>query len=611
MADTQSSQERIERLKALLTGKSSSGRVGAALSSSGTYGNLLLGVALHGADRVREAKTLTDLERLLVDALGTVIEAAEVKEWGAAYRATVRTAAPGTLIVPEEITKRPSSTGYSMVDLEQVMPQLTKEAFEAPNLSLLTAEDIAAGRIEEDPAFVEAMGERGFAVTGVARYPDSAGATRAAAAGAKPAAESWRVKMEMENFHVVRAVGDQGGGRDEIYFTAASSVGGDDGGESFVSEEFGAVKKNQTRNFSASRKVFLDKQSTSDLMITNIQVWEADQSNSKWYDQLQFSLNTAVTQIDRLLNNPVAVIADPIPLEVAIAYEVAKVFIGLMDALRNKDDLSCSRTFVLTRNDMAVLHHKPDLEWNFNGDGHHKLRVRYTGERPKWPTGHIEITSRAEGNPSEWSAAAWSAPIPLGWKTTTRPAIASYRGDLYTVFSRPGDNRIVWCRYDGAAWTAPLTLQGAASDQPSALAVHNDQLHCMYTGGDRHLYHTWFDGQEWIPEQKITTAWTSEYGPSLAEFDGVLWSAHNGAGQVYLSPCRGGWNDAQLVKTASVHSAPALSAWDNTIAFDHRNADGRIVACTTPNPPDGVQLLRISGCRRVVTVDDSCGMPVG
>ncbi len=78
----------------------------------------------------------------------------------------------------------------------------------------------------------------------------------------------------MESFYVARAVGDQGGGRDEIYFTSAASVGGDNGGQTFVSEEFGAVKQGQTHTFSASKKVFLDKQSSGDFMVASLQVWE-------------------------------------------------------------------------------------------------------------------------------------------------------------------------------------------------------------------------------------------------------------------------------------------------------------------------------------------------
>ncbi|WP_282698335.1 hypothetical protein [Streptomyces sp. CC208A] len=591
MAGAQSSQERIERLKALLTGKSSSRRAGAALASSGTYGNLLLGVALHGADRMREGTPPTPLELLFTGALLNVL-GRETLEWGAAYRETVQSAAPGTLVVPEVIAARPSSSGFDYADLAEVLPHLSQEASQAPNLLLLTPEDLAAGRTQEDAAFIEAMRETGFAVTGVARHPGAG--VRSQDSGtvqdAAPAAQSWRVKLQMENFYVQRAVGDQGGGRDEIYFTAAASVG-DGRNQTFVSEEFGAVKQGQTRTFSSDKKVFLDQQSGSDLAIASIQVWEADQSNSQWYNSLQQALNSAVVTIDRVLSNPVATIVDPTPLPVTIAWEVTKVFVALMDTLRNNDDLSCSRTFVLTRDDMAILHHQPGLEWDFNGDGYHRLRVRYTGERPVYPTGSIEITSRDQGTEPS-AAGAWSAPVPLGWKTGATPALASYRGHLYTVFPQAGDKRLVWSRYDGAAWTAPRIIGSAASDHPCALAVHKDQLHLMYTGGDSNLYHGWFNGQEWSPLQPVSN-WKSALGPALVEMDGVLWSGHTGGDRAYIASWVQGtnWNTAELaggpLDHNTVHSTPALGTTPGRITIDYRNANNRMATLSRRQPFDG------------------------
>ncbi|MEU9083519.1 hypothetical protein [Streptomyces sp. NPDC048357] len=104
----------------------------------------------------------------------------------------------------------------------------------------------------------------------------------------------------MEKFYVERAIGDQGGGRDEIYFTASSSAGG--GGRTFRSGEFGAVKNGDTRTFSAGNKVFLDEDpGSTGLTVTSIQVWEADQSSSRWYDALQRALNRAVETICSML----------------------------------------------------------------------------------------------------------------------------------------------------------------------------------------------------------------------------------------------------------------------------------------------------------------------
>ncbi|MCL3999124.1 hypothetical protein, partial [Streptomyces lavenduligriseus] len=181
---TQSVEDRIERLKVLLTGQSSSSRVVAGLArSSDSVTNLLLGVALHAADQGRDNGSLTWLEWMLTRPLFTVLDQDEVGLWGAAYRETVTTAAPGTLIVPPVIAQRPASSGFEIADLEAVLPQLTREVSAAPNVSVVPLVDIAAGRAE-DPVFVEAMRAAGFAVSGVAAYPDPDAGAASQGAGA-------------------------------------------------------------------------------------------------------------------------------------------------------------------------------------------------------------------------------------------------------------------------------------------------------------------------------------------------------------------------------------------------------------------------------------------
>ncbi|MFE0041918.1 hypothetical protein [Streptomyces albireticuli] len=576
MAGTKSVEERVERLKALLTGQSDSARTVRALAAGG-YGNLLLGVALHGADGKREGRPLTDLEGMLVDALGTIMEEAELKEWGRAYRETVQGAEAGTLIVPKVIAERPASSGFAIADLEQVLPGLSAEVAAAPNVSLMSLEDLAAGRQPDDPEFIDGMRECGFAVTGIARHPDSAAGTRSAGADGGTPLDSWRVRLEMEKFYVERAVGDQGGGRDEIYFTASSSAGGD--GQTFTSEEFGAVKQGQTRVFASNKKVFLDEEAgAAGTAITSIQVWEADQSSSRWYDALQRKLNAVVEMIDSVLDTPGGIIADPMPLPVSFAYEIAKVFIGLMDALRNNDDLSHSAVFVLAREDMSVLYHRPELVWHFNGDGYHKLTVRYTGGRPVYPTGSIGFISRSQGDAPE-ETGTWSAPVPLGWKTKTAPRAAVYRDHLYVVFARDTDLALMWTRYDGTTWTPPRDLHMSVSDQPVALAAHKDQLHCLHTGLDGRVHHAWFNGTEWSPVRKVLD-WETARGPALAEYDGALWAAFSvnrpSVRKTFISEYRAdtGWQPYKDVQYFdSYPSAPALAScldrmWTASTAAD-------------------------------------------
>lgn len=208
---------------------------------------------------------------------------------------------------------------------------------------------------------------------------------------------------------------------------------------------------------------------------------------------------------------------------------------------------------------------------------------------PHLPPGSIEITSRDQSSEPS-SAGAWSAPVPLGWKARATPALASYRGNLYTVFPQAADNRLVWSRHDGAAWTAPRIIGSAASDQPCALAVHQDHLHLMYTGGDGKIYHGWFNTQEWSPLRPVSN-WRSGLGPALAELDGVLWSAHTGGNRAYVSSYISGttWNTAEIVGGSreyfAAHSAPGLGKTLGRICVDYRATDSQIMSRESPYAP--------------------------
>ncbi|GAA2241795.1 hypothetical protein GCM10010232_31080 [Streptomyces amakusaensis] len=577
-------QERIERLQALLAGRPRSTRTLAALRSPaapGTSGapglaNLLLGVALHGADRLRVKQPPTDLEMLLMRVLDKAVPMAEVTQWGGAYRGTVQSTDPGSLVVPQLIASRPVSSGFAMADLAAVFPQLAAEAAAAPNVSLPSAEDFARGA-EEEPAFLEAMGKSGFGVSGVARYRDPAAAATAEAAGTA----GWRVRMEMDRFYVHKAMGDQGGGKPEVYFTSSASAGG--GGRTFISEEFGAVKKGQTRHFDANNRVFVDEQaSDAGTLITSIQVWEADQSNAAWYKALQEALYTAIETIERALNNPIGALPDPIPLPATVAWEIGKLFVALMDVLRNDDDLDCHRTIVLTRDDMAMAAVRGEITWRFTGGGDHALTCRYTGEHPVYPTGAIELVTRTHGSTPD-QAGPWSAPVPLDWKTTNAPRIASYRGVLHAVFTRVGDNATMWSRYDGRAWTTPVRINQTSSAASVALAVHDDKLHCLHisTSGTHGIHHNWYDGTSWSRTNRIRD-WVTPYAPSMAVHNGRLYCAHAGSdGRVHVADYRGGtdWNTPETIRNFyPAHGTPALTSTKGTLMVDHRTDDSSLIS---------------------------------
>ncbi|MGW2819021.1 hypothetical protein, partial [Streptomyces sp. NPDC001415] len=303
-------QERLERVRALLSGSRAQARVGRALAQSGGYGNVLVGVMLHGADRVRQGHTPSDLERMMLDVLKTVMPDTEAREWGRVYRESV--ARGQAELVPAVIRNLPVSQGYTVADLRRDLPHVVSAALARPNVRVVDPYAVATGQ-PEDPAFLEAMREAGMGVTASARPSVSGSAAAAADGAAAPegevpgepgvagpaAAQEFRVKLELESFYVHREVGDQWWSDDEIYWTAATSAGRDTG-KTFHSKEFQDVHKGETFTFPTDNKVLFDG-TFKDFLATTIIAWEADQSSAAWFAELKKALNQALASLRILM----------------------------------------------------------------------------------------------------------------------------------------------------------------------------------------------------------------------------------------------------------------------------------------------------------------------
>ncbi|WP_280914383.1 hypothetical protein [Streptomyces sp. SPB4] len=219
--------DRLERLRGLFSGSRAKEGVGRALGQ-GAFGNVLVGALLHGADRVRQGHEPTDLEKLVMDAVGTVLSEEELKAWGGVYRDAAE--AGGTLaVVPQTFASRSADQGYSIEDLRGDLPQIIVDTMAAPNVQIVDPR--AADRHEDTPEFLAAMRESKLAVTafgvpgetfaiddspqdGAAQTPGDEGVDGGVV-------QSYGVKLEAESFYVERTVGDQWGTDDEIFRTAS------------------------------------------------------------------------------------------------------------------------------------------------------------------------------------------------------------------------------------------------------------------------------------------------------------------------------------------------------------------------------------------------------
>ncbi|CAL9661744.1 hypothetical protein SUDANB108_07046 [Streptomyces sp. enrichment culture] len=562
-------QQRLERLGALLSGARSGEGAGRALVQGGEYGNLLWGVMLHGADRLRQGHTPSDLERSLLDALRTVVSENEVKQWGRTYRGLVDGQGGRLPVVPEKITRLPVGQGYTFDNLKQDITGLVREAVAQPNVQVVDPFAAAAGR-PEDAAFIDAMRNTRLGVTAYTRPPRGAAATAADAdrqpdggqdttadsgGGQAAALERFDVKLELESFHVVREVGDAGGSRDEIYWTVASAGGGitvQGGGKQqpYVSQTFGGLKRGDTRPFTGPNTPF---QGSSDGFLgAYIQVWEQDQSSDEWWNALKEALNKAVELIDEKLAFLDAIDMG-LPTWAGIAWEIGKFFISIIDVFRNYDDLSCARMIGLNRQDLAVLTHRGHTTWAFNGDGHHTLRVKSTGPRVPFPEGTVEAVER--------SGSTWGVPVSLGWRSVTPPAVASHNGALHVLFVDP-HHRVFWTRQESGGWRAPEQVGGDVSyHAPAVVSAHN-KLYYALTGTDGGVYWRTLSGTTWSNITRFS-GYETGLAPSLGVHNNWVWLTHlstggkpchnvsdgNGWGRNYASNL--GWLLNKPVSTAS------------------------------------------------------------
>ncbi|WP_189970975.1 hypothetical protein [Streptomyces violascens] len=167
---------------------------------------------------------------------------------------------------------------------------------------------------------------------------------------------AYRAGLQLEKFYVRRAVGDQWGGKDEIYWTAAASSDKHKA-PVYMSQEFGAVKEGDTRTFSADNKVVFDGPAAERLGLV-VAAWEADQSNAPWYDALFRALQQMVDAL-WLIDLGLGIIQHPSTDLWSLAFEITKIFIFLKEQVRNHDDLSCARTIILDRRALVTLSPAP------------------------------------------------------------------------------------------------------------------------------------------------------------------------------------------------------------------------------------------------------------
>ncbi|MFD3940051.1 hypothetical protein ACFWSF_35230 [Streptomyces sp. NPDC058611] len=502
-------QERLERLQGLLSGTGTDSRVARNLARTQKT-NLMFGLALHAADRLRQGETPTELEEKLLDVLRVFLPEEEVKEWGRVYREQVATR--GALVgVPATVTARPVSAGYDLTDLARDMPAVSEEWKAQSNSSLIDTEALAAGADFDSPDFIEGMREWGFGVS-VPAAPSSFGAGDTAQEGKTPDpvfdAELW-----FDKFHVHETVGDGWPGkRDEIRWV---SCGSSDLAPAvpFLSEEYGEWLAVEGATTGIGERVFRGKVSSG--LVLTVECWEwdtGDGNDGSIGEQLiEWNSNVWVGTAWSVLGamapgNLMGLLMD--------LTSAAITFVSLLV----KNDLSSARTFFLDRAALAELS-APDpdprsTQWHFNGDGHHELTVRFAGKPVPFPDLEYVVHD----------GSSWDTPVTLPWQSATAPALVSYQGRLHALFVRPGDRAVMWSRMEGQTWSSPGSIRGWASYHAPALTVFKDTLYCVVVALDGTARWATCDGTSWSKTTVLPGTHT-EKAPGLTADENTMFLA--------------------------------------------------------------------------------------
>ncbi|MGP3634332.1 hypothetical protein ACTU45_13345 [Streptomyces sp. 24-1644] len=508
-------EQRLEKLRGLLTGTRGGSRIGQALAGARKR-NVVIGAALHGAARLRAGHAPTDLEQALLGVMRASLTDAEIKEWGRVYREAVDAQGGKVDVLPDTITGRPVASGYSLANLKADFAHVAQEHLEQQNLSVMDPEALAAGATVDSQTFLNATRRVGFGATAPRSQPAQGG-------GESPAL-TYPVKLQLESFRVVREVGDGISGKDEIYWYITSSSDKQKG-PVYKSAEF-STKEGNTYEFPANTVIF-DGQASNGVAVF-LMCWEADNSSSEWYDKLQTAMQALNTQLLNTWQWQVGgAIGDPTMVG-GILLELIGLFATLISLWRNEDDLSCERGIALDQQTLAVLTHRGSADWHFDGDGYHVLKVRSTGPKVPFPTGTLEYAVRT-GN-------TWGAPIPLPWESITPPALASYNNKLYALFVR-SDQAVMWTRLDGQTWRKPEQVGGDRSVfAPAVTAAHGKLFYAVTGSGDKLYWRTYTENGGWSTITQFPS-YNSGYSPAMAAYSNRVWLTHAapGAGELWLN----------------------------------------------------------------------------
>jgi hypothetical protein len=279
---------RVERWRALLAGTNAQGINGERLRESGPV-NLLTGVWLHAAARAEQGLQLTELEQSILAPLQEVLSEDEVCAIGRVYR---EQHAENQLVavLPRAVTSRSLSDGFSLEEYKAALTDLLPQIAAMPNVAVVDRAKLASGESIDTPEFIQALGRYRYGVTTFTGEGDQ----NADLQEYLP----FYASLQWDTFYCVEPAGDQGGGRDEIYWTAAANA--TNYASTTRTGEAGSVTRGNTywiHGDHATGDPHFFNTNLNGCGSVIITCWEADQSGDEWYTALGKALADAANSL--------------------------------------------------------------------------------------------------------------------------------------------------------------------------------------------------------------------------------------------------------------------------------------------------------------------------
>jgi hypothetical protein len=292
-----------------------------------------LGVTLRAASRQKAGKSISSFEQHLIDIARIVVPEDQLHEFSHAYDQ----AAPKL--------KNSRNAVFSKQLLNLPDEPYTQEDF-VRDMAELAGDDLSSVVETVDASKLQAVDQNGESAVGHVGNPDALG-TRYIDSSRKRDSKvnaSRYVRINLHQFHTIKSSGETPGPKDEIYWCYGVAA---DGGNknSFKTKTFGQITDDTWTFFDSSTTLFSGY--VSDNVEAHIEVWEEDDSSSKWVDALK-DLMLRISEECLKTAREVQSLSNPTDKQRAFLNLVGlcTYLVGtLVSLIRNDDDLVRERTF--------------------------------------------------------------------------------------------------------------------------------------------------------------------------------------------------------------------------------------------------------------------------